>query len=95
MPDHERCPLNPSMYKRLCSHCQGQARGTQQNPHFSTVESYFQGSPVIEILKNGASVHRYDEHFRFGCRKARMLLACLPAFKKFGWPSSDAGRNAF
>jgi hypothetical protein len=74
----ERCPLNPSMYKRECSHCQGTARGTSQNPNFSAVESFYNGSPVIEVLKNGAAIHAYDLHFRFGCRKARIILACLP-----------------
>jgi hypothetical protein len=91
----ERCPLNPSMYKRECSHCQGTARGTSQNPNFSVVESLYHGSPVIEVLKNGAAIHAYDQHFRFGCRKARIILACLPALKRFGWPSSEKDRTEF
>jgi hypothetical protein len=91
----ERCPLNSSMYKRYCSHCQGTARGTSQNPIFSVAESLYYGSPVIEVLKNGAAIHAYDAHFRFGCRKARIILACLPALKRFGWPSSEKDRTEF
>ena len=91
----ERCPLNPSMYKRECSHCQGTARGTSQNPNFSVVESFYKRKPVIEVLKNGAAIHAYGLHFRFGCRKARIILACLPALKRFGWPSSEKDRTEF
>jgi hypothetical protein len=91
----DRCDMFPSMEKRFCSHCRGLARGTQQNPHFSIQESFFRGSPVVEIFKNGGPIHQHDQHFRFGCRIARMLLACLPAFKEFAWPSQDADRTHF
>ncbi len=91
----DRCPLNPSMYKRYCSHCQGTSRGTSQNPHFSIVESFYRSYPVVEILKNGGQVHRHDKHFRFGCRIARILLACVPALKRFAWPSNAADRAEF
>jgi hypothetical protein len=50
---------------------------------------------VVEILKNSGAVHRHDEHFRFGCRVARILLACLPALKTFAWPSSEKDRAKF
>jgi hypothetical protein len=91
----DRCEKYPSIEKRFCSHCKGLVRGTQENPHFSIIESSFRGNPFIEILKNGGPIHRHDAHFGFGCRKARMLLACLPAFKEFGWPSHAADRARF
>jgi hypothetical protein len=61
------------------------------NPEFSIKEDFDEvhGYPVIEILRNGAQIHEYDRHFRFGRRKAKMVLACLPALKKFAWPSDD------
>jgi hypothetical protein len=74
-----------------CSHCQGTAWGTSANPRFSIKEDFDEdhGYPVVEVLKNGCAIHRFDEHFRFGRRKAEMLLACLPALKEFGWASNE------
>ena len=89
-----RCDFS-GMDKRSCSHCLKLQRGTQENPVFSIVTGLYEGSPVIEILKNGGPVHRHDQHFRFGSYKARMLLACLPALKRFGWPSHDDDRSLF
>lgn len=79
------------MERRFCSHCQGTAPGTQENPQFSIKEDFDEvhGYPVVEILKNGASIHQYDSHFRFGRRKAEMLLTCLPALKEFSSSSHD------
>jgi hypothetical protein len=59
------------------------------------MESVYRGYPVVEILKNGGPVHRHDEHFRFGCPVARILLACLPALKVFAWPSNEKDRTEF
>jgi hypothetical protein len=93
----ERCEKYPSMERRFCSHCQGTTLGTQENPTFSLREDFDEvhGYPVVEILKNGGPIHAYDTHFRFGCRKAEMLLACLPAIKEFGWAPSDEARLRF
>lgn len=87
------CEKFPSMEKRFCSHCQGTAPGTDQNPNFSIKEHIENGTPLVEVLKNGGQVHRYDAHFRFGIHKARMLLACLPALKQFGWSSLEEKSN--
>ena len=96
IPDaSEKCEENPSFRKRDCAHCMGTMRGTSQNPHFSIMESIHRGYPVVEVLKNGGPVHRHDEHFRFGCRVARILLASLPALKTFAWPSSESDRTGF
>ena len=61
MPDDERCPLNPSLRKIECSHCQGPPRGTHDNPVFSLEEGFFNGFPVVEVLKNGGPVHAWDK----------------------------------
>jgi len=92
---HETCERFPSFYQRDCAHCRGTARGTEQNPNFSLVEVHKNGFPLVEILKNGGQIHRFDSHFRFGCRVARILLASLPALKTFAWPSSAKDRSEF
>lgn len=94
MPE-DRCPKNPSMRRRECSHCQGTARGTEQNPYFSIEEDTFRGNPMVELFKNGGPIHRHDTHFSFGCRKARIILACVPALKRFAWPSDPSDRTNF
>jgi hypothetical protein len=89
MDDRERCPKNPSMLKAYCSHCQGTERGTVENPRYSLKEDYFNGYPIVEVLKNGGSIHIWDSHFRFGQRKAEMLVACVSIIRKFGWSTDD------
>lgn len=91
MDERERCPKYPSMLKTYCSHCQGSERGTTDNPRFSLKEAFdhVHGYPVVEVLKNGGPVHRYDSHFRFGRRKAEMLVVCLPVLREFGWSTDD------
>jgi hypothetical protein len=81
--DQERCPIFPSMLKAYCSHCQGTARGTPGNPKFSLKEGIFKGFPVVEVLRDGAAIHPWDDHFRFGRRKAEMLLACIELPSRF------------
>jgi hypothetical protein len=65
------------MLKAFCSHCQGKAPGTRDNPVFSLKEQWYQGFPVVEVLKNGGPIHSHDSNFRFGVRKANMILACI------------------
>lgn len=89
MDDRERCPKNPSMLKAYCSHCQGTQRGTMDNPTYSIKEGLYHGFPVVEVLKNGGSVHMWDSHFRFGLRKAEMLIACSTILREFGWATDD------
>jgi hypothetical protein len=95
MDERERCPKNPSFLKAYCSHCQGTERGTTENPRYTLKEDRFKGFPVVEVLKNGGSIHMWDKHFRFGQRKAEMLIACVSIIRKFGWASSDSERLAF
>ena len=94
MPEQERCPKYPSMLKAHCSHCQGTERGTADNPRFSLKEDYFHGHPIVEVLKNGGSVHMWDANFRFGQRKAEILIACVAVLREF-WQSSCDERLAF
>jgi hypothetical protein len=90
MPDQEKCPIFPSIPKAYCSHCQGTARGTRDNPRFSLKEGLFQGYPVVEVLKDGASIHIWDAHFQFGRRKAEIMLACIPLLRQFWLSNGDA-----
>jgi hypothetical protein len=94
MDGRERCPKNPSMLKAYCSHCQGTVRGTTDNLTFSIKEGLYHGFPVVEVLKNGGSVHMWDSHFRFGLRKAEMLIACSAILREFGW-ATDEERLSF
>jgi hypothetical protein len=82
------------MPKAYCAHCQGTERGTAENPRFSLKEDNFCGCPVVEVLKNGAQVTASDSHFRFGVRKAQMLVACVPLLREF-WRSSDEKKLEF
>lgn len=86
MADQERkpCLLHPSL-KSFCG-CQ---KGTAQNPKFTLREGTYEGNPVVEIFKNGGPIHRFDEHFRFGIRKAQMFVACLAAIHEFCYGSDD------
>jgi DNA-directed RNA polymerase subunit RPC12/RpoP len=88
------CMLNPSMYRAYCAHCQGTARGTRDNPIFSIRTFWFKENPMVEILKDGASVGGWDSNFQFGMRKAEMLLACVELLRKF-WRSGDEQRLKF
>ena len=95
MDQGERCPLYSSMLRAYCAHCQGTARGTPENPRFSLkydFDSVY--GPTVEVLKDGGSIHSHDEHFRFGRRKAEMLLACLPVLQEFRL-SDDAEKIQF
>jgi len=94
MASQERCPKNPSMYKAYCAHCQGTERGTTENPRFSLKEDVYYGCPIVEVLKNGGQVTMSDAHFRFGVRKAQMLVACVSVLREF-WRASDEQKLQF
>lgn len=40
-------------------------------------ESTFKGYPIVEIFHGGGPIHERDAHFRFGKKKAMLLLACI------------------
>jgi hypothetical protein len=93
-PASRGAQCSPSIPKAYCSHCQRTARGTSQNPRFSVKEGHFDGVPVIEVLKDGGSIHMWDSHFRFGQRKAEMLIACVELLRDFWMSNGDEG-NVF
>jgi hypothetical protein len=89
MPTSETCPLYPSMLKQYCSHCQGTSRATRNNPRFSVKRDSFDGAPMIEIFKDGGAIHLWDSHFRFGLRKAEIVVTCIDVLREF-WRSDGA-----
>lgn len=94
MDERERCPKYPSMLKTHCSHCQGTAPGTGEKPRFSLKHGHSHRFPTVEILKNGGPVHVWDKHFRFGPRKAEIIIACVAQLRGF-WHSTEDQRLAF
>ena len=77
--------------KDQCAHCSGIA--SRISPHYHLRTSWFEGSRIVEILKNGGPVHPYDEHFRFGSQKARLLLGALEVIKEFASNTDDEGNT--
>jgi len=49
---------------------------------------------VVEVLKDGGSIHPYDSNFRFGIRKAQMILVCMDTLRDF-WQASEDAKLAF
>ncbi len=85
------CRKHPSM-RGFCA-CDRSARGTNLTPIFSLHEGKYLGYPLIEVLKNGGPIHRFDSHFSFGVRKAEMIIACLEPIKEFAWASDEERRS--
>ena len=52
---------------------------------------FYKGNKVVEVLKNGGPIHPYDEHFRFGIQKAKLLLAALTIIREFAANTADDG----
>lgn len=79
------------MRVEFCSHCQGRTPVFADSPRYSVVPAFddVHGFPIIEVLKNGGPVHRYDSHFRFGRRKAELIVACVPLLRDFGWATDE------
>jgi hypothetical protein len=95
MDQDERCPLYPSLQRAYCAHCHGSVRWTPDNPHFSLKYDFDPAyGPTVEVLKDGGPIHLHDEHFRFGRRKAEMIVACLPVLREFRF-STDIERLQF
>jgi hypothetical protein len=46
---------------------------------------------VVEVLKDGGPVHPYDEHFRFGCEKAKLIVAAMDVIAEFASNTRDDG----
>jgi len=55
-------------------------------PQFTTQAGQIGGNPTLEIFVNGQSwgvTYSYDEHFRFGVKKARLILLFSDLIEKF------------
>ncbi|RME10086.1 MAG: GreA/GreB family elongation factor [Ardenticatenia bacterium] len=63
-----------------------------ENLAYSYKITYFKGKQIFEVLVNGEPfgvTFPWDEHFRFGETKARLIVMCMPYIKKFALnPSS-------
>lgn len=83
--DHSLLP------KDQCSHC---SAGISSLAGYQLRSVWFEGFPTVEILKDGGSVHPYDEHFRFGVQKAWLLLGALQIIKEFIDNTDDEGNTS-
>jgi hypothetical protein len=77
--------------KDQCAHCSGVS--PRLKPHYQLKSGWFEGCPVVEILKDGGPVHPHDEHFRFGGQKAWLLLGALEVIKEFAANTDDEGNT--
>ena len=41
------------------------------------------GYPIVELLRDGGPIHEFDEHFRFGRSKAKLILAAMENLERF------------
>ncbi len=74
-----------------CAHCLGTA--SRPSPHYQLKPGWFGGFPIVEVLKDGGPVHRYDEHFRFGAEKGRLLLGAIEVIREFAANTDDEGNT--
>lgn len=72
-----------------CIHCKGPR--PKMPPKYELRPSSFKGNPIVEIFKDGGPIHPYDERFRFGIKKARLMLAALPIVQEFAANTHDDG----
>jgi hypothetical protein len=72
-----------------CNHCASPP--PRVLPKYELRLSLFLGQRIVEVLKDGGPIHPYDKHFRFGTKKARLLLATLPIVQEFAENTRDDG----
>jgi hypothetical protein len=77
--------------KDQCNHCLGGP--PRLSPHYQLKFGWYQGSQVVEVLKDGGPVHPYDQHFRFGAQKARLLLTAIEVIKEFAANTDEVGNT--
>lgn len=91
----EFCSKYPSIPVAGCVHCQNPKRISWSDPRYTLLEGPddLYGFPFVEVLKDGGPVHRFDRHFRFGRRKAEMIVACAQILRDFGWSTESEQRS--
>lgn len=50
---------------------------------YQLIESIYKDNPIIEITREDGTHFPYDEHFRFGCFKAKLILASMDIINDF------------
>jgi hypothetical protein len=95
MSAQEMCAKYPSLPKAYCSHCQGTNRQTTPVPDFSLAEGWYGRYSIVEVLKNGGPIHSWDRHFRFGVRKAELILTSIAPIREFAEARDDDERRCF
>jgi hypothetical protein len=74
--------LNPE----YCDHCRPKTLSKRFMPRFSAREKQYLGNPILEVLIDGNSwgvTYPYDEHFRFGVQKAKLILIFIDLIEEF------------
>ena len=95
---HKACPHGMPQ-EEWCSICSGgnvaHTPRLQDPATFSAHEDVYKGNPTFEILNDGGVFNKVTKtRFRFGVRKAKMLLDCIEVIEQFAF-TTDAGRQNF
>ena len=68
-----------------CNYCREKTLPTRPQG-FSTRIAQYLGNPTLEILVDGkpwGDVYHYDEHFRFGLHKAKLIFSFFDKIEEF------------
>jgi len=68
-----------------CNYCREKTPPTRPQGFSTRIEQYL-GNPTLEILVNGkpwGDVYHYDEHFRFGLHKAKLIFCFFDIIEEF------------
>lgn len=68
-----------------CNYCREKTPPIRPQGFSSRIEQYL-GNPTLEILVDGkpwGDVYHYDEHFRFGLHKAKLILCFFDIIEEF------------
>jgi hypothetical protein len=77
--DEDTC-AKTRLPKEWCAHCNSVDATSLV---YELVEGSFQGSPTIEVLRDGGPIHEFDKNFRFGLEKAKLILGAMKAIESF------------
>jgi len=74
--------LNPEH----CDVCRQKTSPKEVMPQFSTKKDQYRSSPILEVLVNGepwGKTYPWDEHFRFGVIRVKLILIFIDLIEKF------------